>query len=92
MIKSLSKSYSSQVAKLHIQGRPTGFISSLGLGFETTLYEAIADDENSFGFVAVEDDRVIGFVAFSTSLSGLYKYVALKKGFKFGFILSESSS
>lgn len=51
MIKPLLKSYSSQVAKLHISGISTGFISSLELAFVTALYEAIADDENSFGFV-----------------------------------------
>ncbi|MFA5293114.1 MAG: GNAT family N-acetyltransferase [Phycisphaerae bacterium] len=70
-----------------MQGIPTGFISSLGKRFIAELYEAIAEDKNSFGFVAVEDDKVLGFVAFSTNLSQLYKYVILKKGFKFFFIL-----
>ena len=84
----LSDAYSNQIAKLHIDGIPTGFISSLGINFVTALYEAIAEDENSFGFVAVEDDKVLGFVAFSTNLSKLYKYVALKKGLKFTFILA----
>ena len=88
MIKPLSKSYSSQVASLHISGISTGFISSLGIEFVTALYEAIAEDKNSFGFVAVEDDKVLGFVAFSTNLSKLYKYVVLKKGLKFAFILA----
>lgn len=88
MIKSLSKSHSIQIGQLHISGIPTGFISSLGLGFVTALYEAIAKDKNSFGFVAVEDDRILGFVAFSTNLSKLYKYVIFKKGFRFGFILA----
>jgi len=88
MIKPITKLHSADVARLHIQGISTGFISSLGVGFVTALYEAIAEDENSFGFVAVEDDKVLGFVAFSTNLSKLYKYVALKKSFKFGFILA----
>ena len=89
MIANFQTQYALQVARLHISGIPTGFISSLGLGFVTVLYEAIAKDENSFGIIAVEDDKVIGFVAFSTNLSKLYKYVALKKGFKFGFILAK---
>lgn len=76
------------VAALHIEGIKTGFISSLGLEFVTALYEAIAEDKNSFGFVAIEDDNVLGFVAFSNSLSRLYKYVALRKGFKFTLILA----
>ncbi|MCK4887624.1 MAG: GNAT family N-acetyltransferase [Planctomycetes bacterium] len=87
MITNFQKQYASQVAGLHISGISNGFISSLGQGFVTALYEAIAEDENSFGFVAVEDGEVLGFVAFTTGLSKLYKYVALKKGLKFGFIL-----
>ena len=55
MIKPLSKSHLLQVAQLHIQGISTGFISSLGIEFVTALYGAIAEDENSFGFVAVEN-------------------------------------
>lgn len=84
----LKKSFASQVAVLHISGISTGFISSLGHGFVSALYESIAEDDNSFGFVAVEDDKVLGFVAFSTNLSKLYKYVILKKGFRFIFILA----
>ncbi|MFA6174998.1 MAG: GNAT family N-acetyltransferase [Phycisphaerae bacterium] len=88
IIKSLDVSNASQVARLHIKGIPTGFISSLGQEFVSALYEAIAEDKNSFGFVAVEDDKVLGFVAFSINLSRLYKYVALKKGFRFAFVLA----
>ncbi len=87
MIKFLSKSHSSQIAKLHIKGISTGFISSLGYDFVQALYEAIAEDENSFGFVAEEQGSIIGFVVFSTNLSKLYKFVATKKGVKFAFIL-----
>jgi len=88
MITNLQKQYASQIAGLHISGISTGFISSLRSGFVSVLYEAIAEDENSFGFVALDDDEVLGFVAFTTNLSKLYKYVALKKGFKFAFILA----
>ena len=71
MIKSLSKSHLLHVAQLHILGISTGFISSLEMGFVSALYEAIAEDENSLGFVALEDDEVLGFVAFTTGLSEL---------------------
>ena len=50
IIKSLDVSDASQVARLHITGISTGFISSLGLEFVTALYEAIAESEYSFGF------------------------------------------
>lgn len=38
MITNLQEKHSSRVANLHIQGIPAGFISSLGLGFVTSLY------------------------------------------------------
>ena len=50
MITDLQKQYAAQVARLHIDGIPTGFISSLGVGFVTALYESIAEDENSLGW------------------------------------------
>jgi len=77
-----------EVAKLHIQGISTGFISSLGINFVTSLYEAIAQNKHSFGFVAQEDGKVLGFVAFTTNLSKLYKSVILKKGCRFVLLLA----
>jgi len=84
----MAASHAKEIALIHIQGIGTGFISSLGPGFVTELYEAIAKDSNSFGFVAIEDGKALGFIALSTNLGKLYKYVALKKGFKFGLILA----
>ncbi|HPS55305.1 MAG TPA: hypothetical protein PLP05_06890, partial [Sedimentisphaerales bacterium] len=66
MISNLQKHYATQVAMLHVQGISTGFISSLGMGFVTVLYEAIAEDENSFGFVVGEDGEGLGVIAFLT--------------------------
>jgi hypothetical protein len=37
-----------QIAKLHIEGISTGFISSLGIDFVTALYEAIAKSKLNF--------------------------------------------
>jgi ribosomal protein S18 acetylase RimI-like enzyme len=76
-----------QIAKLHIEGIGTGFIASLGSDFVTALYEAIAQSNNSFGFVAEENDRVLGFVAFTSNLNKLYRSVILKQGFRFAFLL-----
>ena len=88
MIKPLSKFHSTQIGQLHIQGIPTGFISSLGYNFVPALYAAIAEDKNSFGFVAEEQDKVLGFVTFSANLSELYKSIILKRGLRFAFIIA----
>lgn len=84
----LTSSRCNAVARLHSEGIATGFISSLGLPFVTALYEVIAEDKNSFALIAVENDQVLGFVAFSANLSRLYKYVALKKGPHFALLLA----
>ncbi len=77
------------IAELHIEGISTGFISSLGLKFVTALYEAIADDENSFGFVAVDENgKVLGFIVITEEISRLYKAVLKKSGMKFAFTLA----
>lgn len=87
-IEYLTEAYSFQTAHLHIQGISTGFISSLGIDFVTALYEAIAKSKSSFGFVAEEDKTILGFVAFTTNLSALYRYVILKKGLRFALTLT----
>ncbi len=48
-ILSLHARIVADVARLHTEGIPTGFISSLGLRFVTALYEVIAKDVGSFG-------------------------------------------
>lgn len=49
----LESKHAEQIATLHIKGINTGFISSLGIDFVTALYEAIAKNKSSFGFVGI---------------------------------------
>lgn len=87
VIRSLDTGGVSWVACLHISGIPTGFISSLGQEFVAGLYKAIAASEYGFGFVATEDGRTIGFIAFATDLRQIYKSVILNHGFKLAVAL-----
>ncbi len=88
-IVELLPEHASQAAGLHIRGISTGFISSLGMDFVTSLYEAIAQDENSFGFVAEQDSSIAGFIVFTSSLGALYKSIIFrKKGIRFVFLLA----
>jgi len=82
----LENSHTGRIAELHIQGISTGFISSLGIDFVTALYEAIAQSKFSFGFVAEENNKILGFVAFATNINKLYKSVILKEGWRFAFL------
>jgi ribosomal protein S18 acetylase RimI-like enzyme len=88
MIKPLQKEHAAQVARLHITGISTGFISSLGERFVTALYEAVVDSPYGFGLVAKEDGRILGFIAFTTNLNQLYKSIIVRKGIRFAFLLA----
>lgn len=88
VITDIKQDHATHIAKLHMQGISTGFISSLGTDFVTSLYEAIAESKLAFGFVAQEDKKILGFIAFSTDLTSLYKSVVLKKGLRFAFLLA----
>lgn len=88
IISELKSKHSQEIAKLHIQSIKTGFISSLGIDFVTSLYEAIAESKDSFGFVAEEENRVLGFVVFTTNLNSLYKSVILRKGLGLALLLA----
>jgi ribosomal protein S18 acetylase RimI-like enzyme len=76
-----------QVAHLHKEGIPTGFLSSLGEGFLADLYQAISQSPDGFGFVVLDENEILGFVAFCSNLRQLYKQVCRRKGFKLLFIL-----
>jgi len=89
---SLKTEHANQVARLHIKGISTGFISSLGIDFVTALYEGIAQSKSSFGIVAQENESLLGFVAFTTNLNKLYKSVILKKGLRFAIMLAGKMS
>ena len=88
LIIKLLPEHACQLAKLHISGISTGFISSLGLDFVTALYETIAESSTSFGFIAEKNGKVVGFVAFTSNLHNLYKSVILKKGVHFAVLLA----
>ncbi|MCI0498738.1 MAG: GNAT family N-acetyltransferase [Planctomycetales bacterium] len=86
-IVSLTPEYAQEAARLHIEGINQGFISSLGIDFVTALYRAIAQDPQSFGYVAVKEGKVVGFATFTANLKGLYKSIMKKNGFQFAFLL-----
>lgn len=69
-----------EVAQLHIMGIKEGFFGSLGNKFVCCLYQAIIESDQAFGFVAIKDGEVLGFVSCVESLSSVYKHI-IKKDF-----------
>ncbi len=88
MIVKLDNTNFAVASQLHIECISSGFISSLGLDFVQELYKSISEDKGSFGFISYGTDcSVLGFVAFSSNLSGLYKYVIKRKFIRFAPII-----
>jgi len=69
----LSKTEYRQVAEAHVEGISKGFLSTLGVGFLTLLYEAIDKSDDSVLLVSIADGRVVGFVAGTRSIGGVYR-------------------
>jgi ribosomal protein S18 acetylase RimI-like enzyme len=74
-IEVLRPCHAPDVARLHSDGIHTGFISSLGLPFLTTLYRALAESPASFGYVCALNSQLVGFISFAADLSSLYRTV-----------------
>ena len=87
-LKELQVTHAGQVAALHIRCISTSFISSLGFVFVTSLYVAVVKSKSSFGIVAVKNEKVLGFAAFTTNLNKLYRSIVWRKGLKFALLLA----
>jgi GNAT superfamily N-acetyltransferase len=83
-IAQLNNEYVAQVARLHIHGISEGFISSLGEKFVSSLYRGIIESEQAFGFVAVRDGQILGFICCAESVGKVYKQVLKKHFFQLG--------
>ncbi|MHC4265159.1 MAG: GNAT family N-acetyltransferase [Planctomycetota bacterium] len=90
--ENLTPEHAPEVAKLHIEGIRAGFVSSLGIDFVTALYKAIANNKTGFGFTIQEDERILGFIAFTTNINKLYKSVIARKGLRFATLLAREIS
>jgi GNAT superfamily N-acetyltransferase len=80
VIRDFSREDVTDVARLHIDGISTGFISSLGINFVSSCYGAILHSKSSFGYVAVSDGEVVGFAVVTTNVRELYKAVVFRHG------------
>lgn len=62
-----------QVAQLHIANIDRGFLSTLGIGFLSLLYQALDEGEDSMLLTIERDGRVVGFAAGGTGMRPVYR-------------------
>ncbi len=65
----------SAITGLHMSGIPGSFLGSLGPRVLSRVYEGILKSEYAFGFAAVKDGQVVGFICCTENLGATYKSV-----------------
>lgn len=73
------KNLINDVVKIHLDTFKGFFLTFLGKGFLRLLYKSYVTHNESDLIIAVENDEVVGFVAYSGDSSGLYKYMVKTK-------------
>lgn len=71
--------YINNIVEIHMDTFTGFFLTFLGRGFLKTLYKGFMAHPYSGVILALEDDKPIGFCAYSEDLSGFYKYLVKRK-------------
>ena len=80
--------HAQDVARLHIQGIKTGFLSKLGNRFLMRLYRDMARTPGSVVLVARnEKNSIIGFAAGTVDTGKMYKRILLRRGWLYCIML-----
>lgn len=67
------------IVSIHLDTFKGFFLTFMGRGFLKLMYRSYVEYKNSGLLVALENDKPIGFLAYSGDLSGLYKYMIKKR-------------
>lgn len=68
-----------KVVEIHIKTFNGFFLTFVGKGFLRQMYSSYAQYDDAGLLVAYEDDTPVGFLAYSSDMSGLYKYMIKRK-------------
>ena len=84
-IGSNEKEVIEKVVQIHLNTFIGFFLTFMGKGFLKVMYSSYCKHNESGLLVAFDDDRPVGFLAYSGNFSGLYKYMIKTKLFQFGW-------
>ena len=74
-----------EVVEIHIKAFQGFFLTFLGKGFLKTMYTCYTEYQDADLLIAVEEGKVLGFVAYSVDMSAFYKYMIKHKLFSFAW-------
>ncbi|MBE6529010.1 MAG: GNAT family N-acetyltransferase [Ruminococcaceae bacterium] len=72
-----------QIVQIHLKTFPGFFLTFMGKGFLNQMYACYCSHPASGLYVAFDEEKPVGFLAFSSDFSGLYKYMIKHKLFAF---------
>lgn len=81
-IRSITKTEKEEIndiVSIHLDTFQGFFLTFMGRGFLKLIYRSYVEHNNSGVLVAFENEKPIGFLAYSGHLSGLYKYMIKKR-------------
>lgn len=67
------------VTDIHLATFQGFFLTFMGRGFLRQMYRSYCEHESSGLLVAFEEEKAIGFLAYSENMSGLYKFMIKKR-------------
>lgn len=73
------------VVKIHLDTFEGFFLTFMGRGFLTQMYGCYITHDASDILIAEEDGKTVGFLAYSTDMSSLYKYMIKHRLIPFGW-------
>ncbi len=83
-VESAEKELLNEIVKIHMDTFHGFFLTFMGKGFLKTMYSSYCKHAKSGLLVAMdEEDRIMGFLAWSGELSELYKFMIKRKLFSF---------
>lgn len=85
-VKADEKNLINNIVSIHLKSFTGFFLTFMGRGFLNQMYQSYCDHSES-GLLVAEDEtgKAVGFLAFSTNFSGLYKYMIRTRLVQFGW-------
>lgn len=68
-----------EIVKIHMDTFQGFFLTFLGKGFLKQLYEGYIEHDESNLIIAKHNQEIVGFIAYSSNISDLYKFLIKKK-------------
>lgn len=84
-VKKEEKKLINKIVSIHLNTFTGFFLSFMGRGFLNQMYRSYCEHNASGLLVAMEDENAVGFLAYSSDFSGLFKYMIKKRLIFFGW-------